>query len=87
MTDRRKKSSRWEDKTPSQPVREKSGAALNLLDLATSATRLARTYDRAEKDDDGATRVAVGLELIKLGGELAKAGWAIGRDEKRRKRS
>jgi len=85
MTDRRKKS-RWEDKTPAQPVREKSGAALNLLDLAASVTRLARTYDQADRDDDGDTRALVGVRLIKLGGELAQAGWAIGRDEKKRRR-
>ena len=52
-------------------MRLKSGAALNLLDLAASATRLARTYDRAEREDDAPTRAEVGLQLIKLGGELA----------------
>lgn len=81
-----KKRPRWEDKTPSQPVRLKSGAALNLLDLAAAVTREARRYDRAEADSDEATRTAVGPALIKLGAELSNAGWAMRRGEKRRKR-
>lgn len=84
---RKRTPARWEDKTPSQAVRLKSGASLNLLDLSAAATRLARAYDHAERGDDAPSRAEVGLALIKLGGELAQAGWAIGRDEKRRKKS
>jgi hypothetical protein len=82
----KKKRPAWEDKTPSEAIRLKSGAALNLLDIAATATRLARAYDQAERGDDGPARAEVGLQLIKLGGEMAQAGWAIGRDEKRRKK-
>jgi hypothetical protein len=81
-----KKRPRWEDKTPSEPVRLKTGAALNLLDLSAAAIRLARAYDGAERGDDAPTRAEVGLQLIRLGGELAAAGWAIARDERKRKK-
>ena len=83
MTDRRKKPSRWEDKTPSEPLRLKSATALNLLELASEATLLACRYDRAEREDDGVTRELLGEKLIKLGGDFSQAGWGVKRDEKK----
>lgn len=80
----KKKRPTWEDKTPSQPVRLKSGAALNLLDVATSATRIARAFDRAEREADHATRLATGHALIKLATELAAIGHAVVREGRKR---
>jgi hypothetical protein len=66
-----------EDKTPSQPIRLKSATALNLLDLATAANRLARQWEQAEREDDQVTMHGVGLALLQLGTDVSKAGLTI----------
>ncbi len=78
---------RWEDKTPTEPVRLKSGTTLNLLDLATSATRLARAYDRAAQHagTDPSSHAEIGAELIALGRDLAALGYAIVREGRKKR--
>jgi hypothetical protein len=73
-----------EDRTPSQPIRTKSPTALNLLDLATAATRVARQWDQAERDDDQVTMHGVGLTLFQLGRDFSSVGLTIIGMRKRR---
>lgn len=74
----------WEDKTPTEAVRLKSGTALSLLDMATSTARLARAYDHAEKHVDPDNTRDIGAELITLGRDIAALGYAIVRARRKR---
>ncbi len=82
-----KRGSRWEDKTPTEPVRLKSTTTLSLLDLATTATRIARAYDRAAQHagTDPSSHADIGAELITLGRDLAALGYAIIRDGRKKR--
>jgi hypothetical protein len=73
-----------EDKTPSEPIRLKSGTALNLHELGATAMQLARSFDRAERERDQATMGTVGLALIRLATDFGRIGHAITGQSKRR---
>jgi hypothetical protein len=63
------------DKTPSEPTRLLSAAALNLHSLAASVAAIARALDRAAADP--VSRAALGRQLVDLGRELVANGKSI----------
>lgn len=73
-----------DDRTPSEPFRLKSPAALNLHELAVTAKQLAFRYDQAERDKDGVTASTIGLALLQLGRDVSTAGLGIVGQHKRR---